>query len=373
MSLFSKRPSQKNDSGAALCLEGVTHRFGHRAALNGLSLEIAAGEFVSLLGPSGCGKTTALRIAAGLEQVQSGRVFMQGQEVANVHLSLPPEERSVGLVFQDFALFPHLSVANNVAFGLRKLSRKEQKSRIEETLAQVGMSDYQDAYPHMLSGGQQQRIALARAIAPRPKIVLLDEPFSGLDSGLRNQVREETLRILKTTNTATLMVTHDPEEAMFMSDRIAVMREGNIVQFGSPAELYNYPSDPFVAGFFGDLNRMRFDCVNGVAETPFGPFYANTALAECGDCAPEDFTGEIDIYIRHEAVNLAMTENRGTQARVVKSRMIGQSALVDLSLDGLNGHSPVIRARLSGIALPSEGSSLYVTCDRSQAFVFPVV
>ena len=241
---------------SALTLEHVTHAYRDVVAVEDLGLSVEPEELVCLLGPSGCGKTTALRITAGLEPLQRGRILMDGETVAGDGIDVPPEDRNVGLVFQDYALFPHLSVSGNVAFGLTRSRAAERRARTREALQQVGMADYSDAYPHRLSGGEQQRVALARALAPDPKIMLLDEPFSGLDLQLRKQVRDETLHVLKKSGAATLMVTHDPEEAMFMADRVALMRAGRLIQVGRPSELYFAPQDAFVAGFFGDVNRL---------------------------------------------------------------------------------------------------------------------
>ena len=234
----------------ALQLEGVTHHYGALKALSDLVLSVDPGQVVCLLGPSGCGKSTALRIAAGLEVLQDGVVRIAGDVVADPVRQAPPEDRNVGLVFQDYALFPHLSVLDNVLFGLNRWPRADRRKRALFMLDRVDMGAYGGAFPHMLSGGQQQRVALARALAPGPGVMLLDEPYSGLDARLRDQVRDEVLHLLKTTGCATLMVTHDSEEAMFMADRIVVMRDGQVVQAGTPAELYCSPRNAFVAGFF---------------------------------------------------------------------------------------------------------------------------
>ena len=298
----------------ALVLENVHHSYDVLEAVQDVSLELGAGEVVCLLGPSGCGKTTVLRLAAGLEQLQQGRIFMEGQAVAGNGTNVPPESRGVGLVFQDYALFPHLSVFENVAFGLQKIPASEKRTRCKKALAQVGMENYGEAFPHTLSGGQQQRVALARALAPEPKVVLLDEPFSGLDYRLRNQIRDDTLHILKESGAATLLVTHDPEEAMFMADRIALMREGRIVQLGQPVDLYYLPEDGFVAGFFGDINQLEGVVEGGSVKTPFGI----VAAEGIGDGT------EVEILIRPEALRLAPPnqENgaRENLARVMASR-----------------------------------------------------
>jgi len=252
----------------ALRLEHVSHAFGALLAVEDLSLSVAPGELVCLLGPSGCGKTTVLRIAAGLEGLQRGRVLMNDKPVADETTNVPPEARGVGLVFQDYALFPHLTVLDNVAFGLRSLSGEARRARALDALAQVGMESSATVYPHTLSGGQQQRVALARALAPKPRVMLLDEPFSGLDARLRNQVRDDTLHVLKESGAATLMVTHDPEEAMFMADRVALMCCGRLVQLGRPTDLYFAPDDAFVAGFFGDINHLEGVIRGGLSRLP---------------------------------------------------------------------------------------------------------
>ncbi len=254
----------------ALAMDRVSHSYGALRAVDDVSLSIGPGEIVCLVGPSGCGKSTLLRIAAGLERLQQGSVALAGRVVAGPQGEVPPERRSVGLVFQDYALFPHLDVLRNVRFGLHKLPTDEATRRAMEALAQVGMDGYAKAYVHQLSGGQQQRVALARALAPRPDVLLLDEPFSGLDSQLRAQIRDETLHLLKQSGTATLLVTHDPEEAMFLGDRIALMKQGKLVQVGRPEDLYLRPVNSFAAGFFGEINRLDGIVRNGCVDTPLG-------------------------------------------------------------------------------------------------------
>ena len=358
--------SQTPRGPEALVLEGVSHAYGEVLAVENLSLTIAAGELVCLLGPSGCGKTTALRIAAGLEHLQRGRVLMGGREVASATANVPPEARSVGLVFQDYALFPHLSVRANVAFGLTRLPASERRARAGEVLAQVGMASYGEAYPHQLSGGQQQRVALARALAPRPKLMLLDEPFSGLDRALRHQVRDETLHVLKESGAATLMVTHDPEEAMFMADRVALMRQGRIVQVGQPAELYLDPRDAFVAAFFGEVNRLSGTVREGRVRTPFGWAQAE-GFAE---------GAEVEVLIRPEALHLRPIGpgcRAGERpAHVLASRMLGRSSLIHLSVHGAQSDDLHLHARIPGRHLPAENEVMAVELDRTQAFVFPL-
>jgi len=350
----------------ALVLDRVSHAYDDLLAVDDLSLEVAAGEVVCLLGPSGCGKTTALRIAAGLEHLQQGRVSMAGRVVSGERRDIPPEDRNIGLVFQDYALFPHLSVQANVTFGLNKLTAKDRRSRAGQVLALLGMDTYAQAYPHQLSGGQQQRVALARALAPRPLVMLLDEPFSGLDQALRNQIRDQTLHVLKQSGAATLMVTHDPEEAMFMADRIALMRDGKIVQCGQPSELYLTPRDAFVAGFFGEVNRLPGVVLEGRVKTPFG-------WVQAADHAEG---AQVEVLIRPEALNLRPIGpgcRAGERpAHVLASRMLGRSSMIHLSVHGAHGDHLHLHARIPGRHLPAEDEVMAVELDRSQAFVFPV-
>ncbi|MEM1275475.1 MAG: ABC transporter ATP-binding protein, partial [Pseudomonadota bacterium] len=246
--------------------------FGAESAVRDLTLEVGAGEICCLLGPSGCGKSTTLRIAAGVERQTFGKVSVEGREVSSPTLHHPPEARSIGLMFQDFALFPHLNVSENIGFGLQNHSRRDRREIVQDYLVKVGLTGYGPKYPHQLSGGEQQRVALARALAPKPRVMLMDEPFSGLDNRLRDDVRDQTLELLKAEGTAVLMVTHEPGEAMRMADRIALMRAGQIVQIGAPYHLYNSPVDREAAAFFSDINVVRGVARNFQTETPFGRF-----------------------------------------------------------------------------------------------------
>lgn len=230
-------------------LRGIAKRFGAVIAVDDFSLAVPDGEIVALLGPSGCGKTTVLRIVAGLERPDVGRVFLAGRDATD----WPPEKRGVGLVFQSYALFPHLSVGANVAYGLRS-RRGERKARVRELLGLVGLSGYERRRPHQLSAGQQQRVALARALAPKPRVLLLDEPLSALDAALRKNLRAELRALLGKLGMTALYVTHDQEEALALADRVAVMRAGRLEHVAPPEELYNRPRTPFVAAFLGRAN-----------------------------------------------------------------------------------------------------------------------
>lgn len=255
---------------AALDFEAVVVRLGSRLVLDSFTLALSPGEIVCLLGESGSGKSTALRVAAGIQAIDAGLVRINGEIVSGGGRHLSPERRGVGLMFQDFALFPHLSVLGNVVFGLRRLGRKAAILRARAALERVGLLDRENDFPHRLSGGQQQRLALARSIAPRPGVLMLDEPFSGLDARLRETVRGETLAVLRETHATSLIVTHDPEEAMLMGDRIALLRHGRIIQVDTAAAVYRNPADIGAARFLSPLSEMPAQVSAGVADTPLG-------------------------------------------------------------------------------------------------------
>lgn len=240
--------------------------------LRNITFSLNAGEVACLLGPSGCGKTTLLRIAAGITAQTSGKVLLDDTEIAGPNAFLPPEKRNIGLMFQDYALFPHLSVIDNVAFGLYALSRAEALQTAEQALQRVGLLHHRNSYPHILSGGQQQRVALARAIVPRPQVMLMDEPFSGLDQRLRETVRGETLGLLREARATTILVTHDPVEAFEVADQIILMREGQVAQIGTPDELYRKPVDIHAARFFSAANEFETQIKSCAVHTPLGTF-----------------------------------------------------------------------------------------------------
>jgi len=263
----------------------VSHCFDEHRVLREINLEIGTGEIVCVLGPSGSGKSTLLRLIAGLESVQQGSLMVDGVVLADAQHNPPPEQRAVGLVFQDHVLFPHQTVAENVAFGLSGMQSKERDHTIALQLANVGISTLADRYPHTLSGGQQQRVALARALATDPAVLLLDEPFASADAPLRKNLRDDARRRLKAANTTTLMVTHDPAEAMAMADRIAVLVDGEVVQFGTPEQLWQRPSHPFVAATIADLQPLKgriegTQCVTAFGALPLRLLALTTDLAE---------------------------------------------------------------------------------------------
>ena len=341
---------------ARLTLEDLSRRYGETLALDRVSLDIAPSEILCLLGPSGCGKSTLLRIAAGVERPSSGRVLLDGQEVAGPNNFVPPEQRGVGLMFQDFALFPHLTIRDNVAFGLKSLTRREAKAEAHAALERVGLAHYANEYPHILSGGEQQRVALARAIAPRPSVLLMDEPFSGLDLRLREKMREETLAILHETRATSIVVTHDAEEAMRMGDRVALMRQGRVVQTGKALELYRAPKDILAARTFSDLNELAARIDQGSALTPLGRFATNGL---------PDGTDAI-VCVRQRGVRL-LEAGQGVPARVLDARFLGDSALVEVAVQGLD--APLF-ARVKESDVPPQGTEIGVGIDSGAVLVF---
>ncbi|MGQ0608423.1 MAG: ABC transporter ATP-binding protein [Chloroflexota bacterium] len=262
------------DQGYAFRTLALTKRFGDVTAVDRVDLDVRRGEFLAVLGPSGCGKTTLLRLVAGFERSDGGGIEIGGRVVAGPRRHVAPEERRIGMVFQESALFPHLDVAGNIGFGL---ARRDRGPRIAELVALVGLAGLQRRMPHELSGGQQQRVALARALAPDPALILLDEPFSSLDATLRSQLRGDVREILRTAGATTLFVTHDQGEALEISDRVAVMRAGRIEQVSTPDELYLRPVNRFVAGFVGEANLLPGDVRHGEVQTLVGRFRAGSS------------------------------------------------------------------------------------------------
>ncbi|MDP3197920.1 ABC transporter ATP-binding protein [Tabrizicola sp.] len=348
-------------------VRNLVRSFGGRRVVDDVSLAVAAGQVTCLLGPSGCGKSTTLRIIAGVERADAGEVLLEGQIVAGPGVHVPPERRSVGLMFQDFALFPHLTVAENVGFGLR-VDRGEKARRVGELLEKVDLSGFGPKHPHELSGGEQQRVALARALAPKPKVMLMDEPFSGLDNRLRDGIRDRTLELLKEEGAAVLLVTHEPDEAMRMADEIALMRAGRVVQKGAPYNVYNAPVDKAAAAFFSDINVIRGVSKGALTQTPFGAFLT----------PGHSDGGEVEIVIRPQHLRIDFdrggrgpnpTPEDGTPARgtVLRSRYLGRESLVDFAMDF---EGAKLTASVPGVFLPKPGTVLWLMIRRDRCFVF---
>ena len=349
-------------------IRNIVKTFDGRNVVDDVSLAVQPGQVTCLLGPSGCGKSSTLRVIAGVDMQTSGTIHVDGALVCDTITRVPPEGRSIGLMFQDFALFPHLSVAENVGFGLRG-GVKKHKARIGELLEKVGMTRHFAAYPHQLSGGEQQRVALARALAPKPKVMLMDEPFSGLDDRLRDDIRDETLAVLKEEGAGVLLVTHEPHEAMRMADQIALMRGGKIVQRGAPYNIYNAPVDKEAASFFSDINVIEGTVSGALTDTPFGQFLAPGV---------PDGT-RVDIVIRPQHLKIDFdragrgphpTASDGTPARGVvhRARFMGNESLVEFKMD-FDGS--ILHAAVPSVFLPKVGTPLWLMIRRDRCFVFP--
>ncbi len=313
--------SPEADAGSALVAAGVckTYPGASTEAVSDFSLTARTGEVLALLGPSGCGKTTALRMIAGLERGDAGTIEVGGQRVFGPRTWVVPEKRAVGMVFQDYALFPHMTVRGNVAYGLNKLPRGERRDRMAHVLRLTGLEPYEHRYPHELSGGQQQRVAIARAIAPRPALVLLDEPFSNLDVSMRAQVRSEALSMLRRAGVTVILVTHDQDEAFVAADRIAVMEAGRIHQVAPAEDLYYRPSTRFVAQFVGIANFLRGDRNGGVVVTPLGE--VSTTVAG---------SGAVDVLLRPEQIEIGAD---GATASVTDREFHGHDWMYTFALE----------------------------------------
>lgn len=343
-------------------LEGITKGFGDSTypIVANLDLTVHEGEILCLLGPSGCGKTTLLRMIAGFDRPDRGLVKIRERVVVGPHAWVRPESRRIGFVFQDFALFPHLTVLQNVAFGVRAGSRTARLDRARDVLDLVGLTIFQGRHPHQLSGGQQQRVALARALAPEPEVILLDEPFSNLDAGLRETTRDEVRRILATTRTTAILVTHDQEEALAFADRLAVMRAGRLEQIGFPEEVYKRPRTAFVASFLGRTNLLRAEGKGHLAETRLGTVPLT-----------REAKGSVLLSLRPE--DLAFDDHEGLQVRVLERQFKGHDLTFTCQVLDADEDAPhvivqtgpgsnvqagtVARVTSRGPAVPLEGSA----------------
>ena len=340
----------------SLRFDRIGKRFEDIQAVEEVSFEVEPGEIVCLLGPSGCGKTTLLRLASGIDRPTSGSVLLGNQEVAGPDVFVEPNRRNIGLMFQDFALFPHLTVIQNVAYGLKRLKRELAAEEAYALLVRVGLERYANSYPHTLSGGQQQRVALARAIAPRPAVLLMDEPFSGLDVYLREMLCQTTRELLKETRSTSLIVTHDPDEAMRLADRIAVMRGGQLIQIGSAEHLYHEPADLFVARLFSEINEVPAVVTSGVIETPFGKF----------DAKGHDDNRAVVLGIRRRAVR-TVKSSEGVPGRVLGTRFQGDLAQLTIAISGLE---KPLTSLVREARAPSPGDDVSILVDPEGTLIF---
>ncbi|MDZ5812027.1 ABC transporter ATP-binding protein [Halorubrum sp. AD140] len=323
----SEPPASSSDP--VLSLSGVTKEFGPETAVDGVSLDVEPGELLTFLGPSGCGKTTTLRTIAGLEEPTEGRVVLGDETVAGAGAFVPPEERDVGIVFQNFALFPHLTVRENIAFGLSDADEETVRERVDELLELVEMTDHGEKTPDQLSGGQKQRVALARSLAPEPEVLLLDEPFSNLDVRLRVEMREEVRRILKAAGVTAVSVTHDQEEALSISDRVAVMNDGRIEQVGRPETVFERPESKFVASFLGRASFLEGKLRDGKVETGIGRFdaVALEGYDTVYDGAP------VDVLVRPDDLQATPASPDLADGVIVSRQYVGPSFVYRVELE----------------------------------------
>lgn len=330
----------------ALCVRSLVKRFGDTLAVDDVSLELGRAELLALVGPSGCGKSTLLRVVAGLLDADGGTVELGGRVVDDGRRHVPPERRHVGLVFQEHALFPHLTVGDNVAFGIRKAPDVE--ARVDHVLELVGLSDHRKRYPHELSGGERQRVALARALAPRPTLMLLDEPFASLDPNLRAQIRADVVRVLRAEGTPGVFVTHDQSEALAIGDRVAVMRAGRLMQLGTPEQVFHEPRNRFVASFMGEASYITVEA----GRSELGPIddgaIPNGALAMV---RPDDVTFEpaddgdaeiVDAEFRGSTWCYSVRLPSGTIVRSTRNHLLRAPIGTRVTASITPGHRPVL-------------------------------
>lgn len=327
----------------------------NQPAIRDISFSVREGEILCLLGPSGCGKTTVLRAIAGFEPVRSGQIFLSGRLVSSSSATTPTEERHVGMVFQEYALFPHLRVADNIAFGLHQLSRAERTCRVQEMLRLTGLEGLERRYPHELSGGQQQRVALSRALVQNPVLLLLDEPFSNLDPDMASRMRQEVHALLRRMKTTTILVTHDHEEAFAMADSIAVLNHGCLEQLDSPELIYHMPATPFVADFVGQADFVTGQIRQGLVHTELGEFPNTLHCAE---------GTSVVVMVRPDDIHL--TPNQSAASRIVTRQFRGSENLYTVRL----ASGQIIHSSESSTSVYQEGTPVEVQVSATHTVLF---
>ena len=345
----------------AVRINNLSYSMNEKKILNNINLQLEKEKIACILGPSGCGKTTLLKLIAGLSKVQEGEIFLNENLVSSSNIHLKTEKRKIGFLFQDYALFPHQTVKQNLQFAIKD---KSTSHRAEEIMDVIKLSDSLEKYPHELSGGEQQRVALARSIIAKPDLLLLDEPFSSLDLNLKEEVRDDTLHLLQKSNISVLLVTHDPFEAMFISNQINIMnKNGEIVQSGSPTDLYNLPNSSYVANFFGETNKFQGVVKDTIVETPVGEFKVENSLE----------SKNVDIFIRPEAVKLSkeQTPVNGIKGTVMASKLMGTYSFIHLSVLSKNNEVVHVHSHMPPNFLPNQSSAVGIEIDKEQTFIFP--
>lgn len=342
------------DQPAHLIVESVSRRFGNVTALDAVSMHIDRGQIACLVGHSGCGKSTLLRAIAGVEPIDGGSISIGGRTFCGPDTFVEPEHRNVGLMFQDYALFPHLTARQNIGFGLARSSRAERSARVEDIIARLGIEKLADRFPHMLSGGEQQRIALARALAPQPDVLLMDEPFSNLDRSLRETIRAETLSIVRALGITAIVVTHDPEEALAVGDVVVLMDRGRVVEAGPGETIYRAPHTPYAASFFSRINRIPARRAGGRIHSVFGSF-----------AAPDKGSEDAKIFVRPQSFKL---NGAGASAQVVRRALLGEIEELVLKVDGLDDF---VVMRTSVRQSVNVGDAVLLGIEPDEVMVFP--
>mgnify|MGYP001194870571 CR=1 FL=1 len=344
-------------------IENLSQTKDNKKILDNINLSIPINKVVCLVGPSGCGKTSLLRAISGLDNFSSGRISFDNKIISKPNYSVPTENRNIGLVFQESNLFPHLNVFKNVSFGSKKKKYKDIQKETFEILKKIGLPHYANVYPHQLSGGQKQLVAIARSLLTKPKLIMMDEPFANLDERLKNKIRDITLHLLQKTFTTALIITHDPDDAMFMGDFIAIMNNGKILQFDTPENIYNNPSSSFVARFFGETLSIKSKVNNKKAKTIFGPI--NITNSKNGK--------EIEIVFRSEAFNITKNKSKN-RTKKIKSRIIAVRYISDnsyLHLDILNNSfKKHIHIKVPGKFIPPKNKICYINIGKKNFFIF---
>ena len=348
---------------SAVKIKNLSHTINSHNILKNINLELEKDKIACILGPSGCGKTTLLKLIAGLEKIKSGEISLNDIIVSSSTKHLKTEKRKIGFLFQDYALFPHLTVRQNLNFAVS--DKKKITHDIDEIIEIIKLPNFLQKYPHELSGGEQQRVALARAIVSQPDLLLLDEPFSSLDLNLKEEIRDDTLHLLQKSNVTVLIVTHDPFEAMFISNIIYIMKKnGRIIQSGTPKDLYNSPIDSYVAGFFGETNKFKGVVKNAQVETPIGNIQTSPSMEN----------KQVEIHVRPQAIKLQQEQTpvNGIKGTVMASRLMGSFSFVHISVLDKNNEVIHVHSHMPPSFIPNQSSAVGIEVDLKQTFIFPI-
>jgi len=347
---------------SAVKINNLSHSINNQLVLKNINIDLEKDKIACILGPSGCGKTTLLKLIAGLEKVETGNILLNNIIVSSNNYHLQTEKRKIGFLFQDYALFPHLTVRENLNFAVN--DNKILKHDIDDIIQIIKLPNSLQKYPHELSGGEQQRVALARSIISQPDLLLLDEPFSSLDLSLKEEIRDDTLHLLQKSNMSVIIVTHDPFEAMFISNQIYIMQKyGEIVQFGTPSELYNRPVNSYVAGFFGETNKFKGIVKNAEVRTPIGNIKTHKNLE----------SKEVEIHVRPQGINLIQEQTpvNGIKGTVVASKLMGSFSFVHLSVLNENNEIIHVHSHMPPSFIPKQSTAVGIEIDVEQIFIFP--